>query len=140
MNNQESVKLVTLSGECIELTFQRAMEVPPAVLYHFHVSDIRKRRTKRLVSVLSSWTFQVQVPRYEPLLETVCLNAIRRAFDSGLISFDSPSDLQHYQQFSLEISDFQDQPAKTEAEFGSTLNTRPIGWPTALRLKGNLTA
>jgi pyrimidine deaminase RibD-like protein len=116
MNDKTSIKLVTLSGECIEVTFQRAMEVPPAVLYHFHVSDVRKKRAKRLVSVLSSWTFQVEVQRYDSLVGTVCLNAIRRALDSGIISFDSPSDLQHYQQLSLKISDFQEQPAKTEVE------------------------
>lgn len=124
MNAKNPVKLVTLGGECIEVAFQREMEVPPATLYHFHVNDVRKKRAKRLVSILSSWTFQVEVPRYESLIETVCLNAIRRAFDSGLVSFHSPPDPQHYQQLSLDSSDFEAQPPKAESKIRQYIKER----------------
>src|ERR1035438_6645293 len=116
MINNHSVKLVTAIGDCFEVAFQRAMEVPPSVLYHFHVTDLAKKRGLRLVSVLAGWTLQVEVLGYESRIETVSLNAIRRAFESGVLSFDSPPDERNYRQISLEGKDFQNQLPKSDAD------------------------
>lgn len=105
MTSTNPVKVVTLSGECFAVAFQREADVPPASLYHFHVTDLAKKRGTLLVSVLSDWTLQVQVSEYANLIQIASLNKIRSAFDSGQLTFGSPSDGEHYQQLSLDIAD-----------------------------------
>lgn len=116
MYSRNPVKLVTLRGECFEVEFQRQAELPPATLRHFHVTDLGKKKGMRLVSILSDWTLQVQIPHHDAVFESVCLNTIRRAVDAGALSFDSQFDRQHYQQLSLEASDFQVASARTDPE------------------------
>ena len=63
MLNKSPIKLVTLSGECFQVAFQREMEHPSnlSVLYHFHVTDLVKSRGIRLVSILADLTMEVEV-------------------------------------------------------------------------------
>jgi len=103
------VKLVTLRGECLEVVFQRKeiAQNRDGVVYLFHLNDLTdKKRGQRLVSFFRFGPEQLYAPNYGAVVETVLLNTIRRAFDSGRLTFDGPYDPRTYTEVPLQQADF----------------------------------
>jgi len=108
----ETVKLVTKSGECFDAAFHQK-QVPAdrdGVLYLFHLNDCKNRKGMRLVSLFRSGPAKLGIEDYESRLENVRLNALRRAFDSGALSFEAAYDGNRYKELRLDTSDFDVQP------------------------------
>lgn len=108
----EGLKVVTKGGECFDAAFQRK-QVPPdrdGVLYLFHLNDRRNGRGMRLVSLFRSGPAKLGIQDYESRIESVRLNALRRAFDLGTLSFESAYDEHRYKELRLDTSDFDIQP------------------------------
>ena len=84
--------LVTVGGECFEATYEQAgpAEDRDGTLFYFRVRDLRNDRGRRSVSLFLSGTERVFIKDYDSRIETVRLNCLRRAFDSGSFSFDTP--------------------------------------------------
>lgn len=84
MSDTNQNSFVTLGGECFKLEFQ-STELPVGrigVSYLYYVTDLGLKRGRRLVFLVA--------PSDTPGAETVCLNSIRGALDSGIFSFDDP--------------------------------------------------
>lgn len=103
--------LVTISGECFEAEYLRAGDSGgrDGVLYLFKLRDLLKDRGERLVCLFRTGTDRVSVENYEARVETVRLNVLRRAFDSGAFSFETPVDPDRYHELRLRAMDFQPQ-------------------------------
>lgn len=116
--NDNSTHYVTLGGECFEASPRGELDPVDrdGLLYKFHVADMAKSRGKRLVSVFAAGSFELTLPDYERRIQTVCLNTIRRAFDSRGFSFDQPDDEHNYRELQLSTSDFEKQRTRTDAE------------------------
>lgn len=109
---EEILKLVTKGGECFDAAFQRK-QVPPdrdGVLYLFHLNDCSNNRGMRLVSLFRSGPAKLGIHDYDSRIETVRLNALRRAFDLGAVKFDAAYDEHRYQELRLDTADFNVQP------------------------------
>jgi hypothetical protein len=116
--NGDSVKLVTKEGECFDATFQRK-QVPhdrDGVFYLFHSTDRKNNRGKRLVSLFRSGRAKLGIQDYDSRVETVRLNALRRALDSGVLTFDARYDADRYKEVPLDTSDFNAQPSATQEQ------------------------
>jgi hypothetical protein len=103
--------LVTVGGECFEAAY---IDVGHAdgrdgVLYYFRLRDLIKDRGLRNVSLFRSGTDRVFVKDYEDRVETVRLNVLRRAFDSGAFSFETPVVHDRFHELLLRATDFQPQ-------------------------------
>jgi hypothetical protein len=103
--------LVTLGGECFEATY---IDVGNAdgrdgVLYYFKLKDLVKDRGMRNVSMFRSGTDRVFIEDYDKRVETVRWNVLRRAFDSGAFSFETPIVPDRYHELRLRATDFQPQ-------------------------------
>jgi pyrimidine deaminase RibD-like protein len=111
-------KFVTLYGECFEAELRSVDEYQgrDGLLHKFYVKDMVSNRGQRLVSVFADWTLEATCANYKSRLGIVCLNGLRRAFDSGALSFDAPFDEHHYNELSLSPEDFQIRPARTDGE------------------------
>lgn len=111
-------RFVTLHGECIEAELQSVDEYQErdGLLHKFYLTDMVSKRGKRLVSVFVNGTLAVSCANYRPRVEIVRINAIRRAFDEGTLSFDAPFDEHHYKELSLSPQDFQAQQTRTDGE------------------------
>ncbi len=113
------LKLVTRKGECLEIVFQRKEVVHnrDGAFYLYHVNDLtEKRRGQRLVSVFRFGPKEFYGPNYDAQLETVLPNTIRRAFDSGRLTFDGPFDPLTYTEILLQPEDFRPQKAASGDE------------------------
>src|SRR2546426_2439160 len=108
-----ATRLVTLSGECFEALFEREESAQPMRIgsYHlFRLTDIREGRGERLVSVFGPKQIKGEI-------EIARINAIRRAFDSGKLSFDEPYDEYKYNDgVELKDSDFGKQRQVSDSE------------------------
>jgi pyrimidine deaminase RibD-like protein len=109
---------VTLGGECFELSPQGKADpvTRDGLVYKFHVTDLKKNRGMRLVSVFAAGSLEITVSDYEQRIEIACINAIRRAFDNGTLSFDQPSDERYYKEIQLSASDLENKVTRTDAE------------------------
>jgi len=101
--------LVTLGGECFEAAY---IDVGNAdgrdgVLYYFKLKDLVKDRGLRNVSIFRSGTDRVFIKDYDARVESVRLNVLRRAFDSGAFSFETPVVPDRYHELPLRATDFQ---------------------------------
>jgi hypothetical protein len=107
------VKLVTLGGECFEVLFQRQATAQDSdgVFYLFKLTDLVKNRGERLVSVVRFGPKETYGASYDTRLDTVLLNVLRRAIDSGVVSFELPHEGHEYQKLTLNAADFQPRPA-----------------------------
>lgn len=103
--------LVTISGECFETEFLGSGDSGgrDGVLYRFRLKDLRKDRGERLLSLFRTGTERVSMENYDARIEFVRWNVLRRAFDSGVLSFDNPVDEDRYHELRLRVSDFQPQ-------------------------------
>jgi pyrimidine deaminase RibD-like protein len=111
-------RFVTLHGECFEAELRSVDEYQErdGLLHKFYLTDMVSKRGKRLVSVFVSGTLAVICANYRSRVEIVRINAIRRAFDEGTLSFDAAFDEHHYKELSLSPQDFQAQQTRTDAE------------------------
>src|SRR5229473_4980338 len=103
--------LVTLGGECFEAHYLHAGNADgrDGIIYCFKLKDLVKDRGVRYVSMFRSGTDRVFVESYDELVETVRLNVLRRAFDSGAFSFETPVVPDRYHELLLRATDFQPQ-------------------------------
>lgn len=112
-------RFVTLSGECFDAEYEGEQTALPTRLgsyFLFRLRDVRKERGERLVSIFRSDQIKLLNPNYASRIEFVRINVIRRAFDSGTLSFDAPSDQHTYKTLDLKDSDFQQQPLVGDPE------------------------
>jgi hypothetical protein len=110
-----SEKLVTLRGECFEWAFQGEKGGFEASYHLFKLTDLIRGRGERHVSLFRTGQLNNTVPNYMSRIEAVALNTIRRAFDSGVLSFDSPNE-RDYKKLSLQAADFEKQPLRNDSE------------------------
>lgn len=110
-SNPKSKILVTLGGECFEVEYIGVGHSGgrDGVLYLFKLRDLLKDRGERNVSLFRSGTDRVFVEDYDARIETVRLNFLRRAFDSGDFSFETPVEPDRYHELRLRATDFQPQ-------------------------------
>ena len=106
---------VTLGGECFEVSPQG--KVDPVnrlgLLHKFHLTDLKKKRGMRLVSVFAIGSVETAS---QGRVEAACINAIRRGFDDGKLGFDDPSDERYYKEIPLSQSDLKNDVTRTDAE------------------------
>jgi pyrimidine deaminase RibD-like protein len=132
MHETTSVVLVTIDGECFEAEFERR-EVDSnrdGSLYLFRLRDLRRGRGERLVQLFRSGQLKKSIADYDAIVEMVRLNAIRRAFDAGFLSFDKMYDPEAYAELKLTASDFKPGRTASEAEIRRYLEHKAywIGW------------
>jgi hypothetical protein len=77
---------------------------------------VRCGRGERLVSLFRSDQIKLLNANYAARVELARINIIRRAFDSGKLSFDEPYDLQAYKPLEMKDSDFVQQPLVSDPE------------------------
>jgi hypothetical protein len=114
-----SQKLVTLTGECFDSNFEEARTALPlkdGTLHYFRLNDLTKGRGERLVSLYFFNFDRLSIPHFEQRVEIVRLNTIRRAFDSGILSFGSAYDPHTYREIPLTVADFSPRPALSDIE------------------------
>lgn len=110
--------LVTVGGECFgaEYIDVGRADGRDGVLYYFKLRDLVKDRGLRNVSMFLSGTDRVFIEDYDVRVETVRLNVLRRAFDSGTFSFETSVVPDRYHELRLTATDFQPQkPVSDEA-------------------------
>ena len=124
MSASNRFRLVTLGGECLDIEFQGKVvsNSREGAVLHFHLTDLTKNRGPLRISVFCSDLLAVDLR----LSERALLNAIRRAFDSNVVSFDSPPDGSNYQEISLEPSDFATPDGKNDGEVRSYIIKKGI--------------
>lgn len=110
------LKLVTLEGECFELTLARKTGYPDrdGELFHFLIDDLIANRGRVLVSVFASGTLRVLVPNCNAQIDSVILNKMRGAFDSGELTFVGTHDSSEYRELVLQPEDFKPQKATAD--------------------------
>jgi predicted nucleotide-binding protein len=115
---QRSIKVVTLSGECFQLVFEReeTAQEHSGAYYLFKLDDLAKKRGERLVMLFRGGPKTGYDENYDSRLDVVLLNVIRRALDSGAFSFDAPFDEARYKELLLKKSDFQLQPPANDEQ------------------------
>ena len=101
--------LVTLSGECFQAEYLGTGDSGgrDGVLYLFKLKDLLKDRGERCVSLFGTGTDRAAIANYDARVEIVRLNALRRAFDSGVFTFETPVDPDRYHELRLNGADFQ---------------------------------
>ena len=73
--------LVTVSGECIKAKFEGEIRPqPPAIWHVFELTDLVSGRGERTMALIASETLKL-MPLYEPRIDRVRWNVIRRAMD-----------------------------------------------------------
>jgi hypothetical protein len=108
---------VTLGGECFEAEFEGEVSFRLTGIEHrFKLHDVRRGRGDRLVILFRSDNTQPLPPNYNANIGVVRINIIRRAFDSGKLSFDAPSSDQKYEPVEMKDSDFNQHPLASDEE------------------------
>jgi predicted nucleotide-binding protein len=103
-----NASIVTLHGECFDVAFQGQQHAPPDNTLHlFYVTDRKKNRGLRKISIETFGPKERCASDYDARVERVALNVLRRAFDSGEISFDLPDDPTYFKKIPMGASDFQ---------------------------------
>jgi Predicted nucleotide-binding protein containing TIR-like domain len=103
--------LVTIGGECFHAEYENVGNADgrDGVLYYFRLRDLLKDRGVRGVSMFRSGTDKVFIEDYDARIETVRLNVLRRAFDSGTFSFETLVTPGRFHELRLTATDFQPQ-------------------------------
>jgi hypothetical protein len=86
--------LVTLGGECFDAQYQEAGHAGhdrDGTLYYFKIVDLAKTRGTRAVSLFMSGPESFGIENIDARIEVARLNCLRRAFDSGDLSFEKPT-------------------------------------------------
>jgi hypothetical protein len=85
--------------------------------YLFYLTDCKETEEKRLVSLFRSGPAKLGIKDHDARVETVRLNALQQAFDSGVLSFDAPVHDEHrFKETCLDTSDFNPQPPAPQEE------------------------
>jgi pyrimidine deaminase RibD-like protein len=112
-------RVVTLNGECFDIKYQG--NVPgnrDGVLHQFHLKDVKTDRVLR-ASVYRLGTLDTHFSSARELdsrENSLVLNALRRAFDKGILSFEKLPDGSNYHEIQLESVDYGPQPTKPDDE------------------------
>ena len=77
----------------------------------FKLTDLVKNTGERLASVVRFGPKETYGTGYDLRIDTVLLNVLRRAIDSGVVSFDLPYEEHKYQELTLNAADFRPRPA-----------------------------
>src|SRR5580700_6025276 len=122
-------RLVTIQGDCFEVRYNGSPVSGDrdGIIHHFHIQDLTKDREVLHISVFRGGILDAYVPsamEFDRRENTVVLNVIRRAFDSGEVSFDRPSESTIYTELSLKPSDFAKQAARTDKEIASYITRK----------------
>jgi hypothetical protein len=109
LSDATKLNVVTLGGEVFEVAYQRkeSADNRDGVFYLFTITDRKKERGSRHVMLFRGGAKDYYAQDYDERIDIVRLNAIRRAFDSGLISFDAPYEEDKYIELKLRKADFQ---------------------------------
>ena len=112
-----SKRFVTLTGECFEAAFEgeERYRLSGNVL-RFRLQDVRAGRGERLVSLFRSDQLKILNPNYAARIEFAKINIIRRALDSGKLSFNEPYEEQEYKPLGMIDSDFDQQSLVSDPE------------------------
>src|SRR4051812_1023417 len=89
------LRMVTISGECFDLTFKRiaTSHANDGLAYLFHVRDATKsERGERLISIYDT----ENVLKANGNGADAAINFIRKSFDSGVLSFNHTFDPARY--------------------------------------------
>src|ERR1700675_2282327 len=110
------LRLVTIRGDCFEIRYNGSpvSATRDGVVHQFRLHDLLMKRDDLRISVCRGGVLDAYVPsamEFDRRENAVVLNVIRRAFDSGEVSFDRASESANYTEISLEPSDFAKQPA-----------------------------
>jgi hypothetical protein len=120
MISTKSRRLVTAKGECFDVEYHGNIPGNRDGAFHdFRLYDVvRKRGVLQLAATRSGQrdAYTSSVPEYERREDTVILNAIRRAFDRDILSFNDPIDASLRKEIALEPSDFTKQPARSDKD------------------------
>jgi predicted nucleotide-binding protein len=110
--------VVTLLGECFKATFQRKEPAGDrdGVLYLFELEDLKSNRGARLVQLFRSGQDKIMRPNHDAVIDSVRINKLRRAFDSGALNFDAEYEEHRYQEIVIHSADFEAIPAKPDTE------------------------
>lgn len=108
LSEMTKLNVVTLSSEVFEVAYQRKESAGDrdGVLYLFTITDCKSDRGMRHVMLFRGGAKDYYDQDYDDRIEIVRLNAIRRAFDSGILSFDKPYEEHKYIEIKLAQSDF----------------------------------
>src|SRR5712692_9590612 len=111
-HSSDGVALVTLSGECFEVVFEGTESAGnrDGVLYLFRLRDLKNNRGTRLISLFRSGQTKLWFKDYDSRIANVRLNAIRRAFDSGALSFDVAHNEHSSTEIVLHSAEFNSRP------------------------------
>ncbi len=114
----EEKPLVTMNGECFDAEFQGEERDGrrPGTVHLFRLRDMRSGRGELLVSLFTSEQLKLLNPNYRTRIESVRINVIRRAFDTGKLNFGTPRDEHIYHSLDLNDSDFQPLPLVADAD------------------------
>lgn len=109
MPNADAKILVTIGGECLSAAYMgsRNPDGRDGVLYDFKLTDLIKDRGLRNVSLSLSGTERVFIEDFDARIENLRLNFLRRAFDSGILRFETLAVSNQYQELHLRVTDFQ---------------------------------
>jgi pyrimidine deaminase RibD-like protein len=115
--NGQAARFVTLGGECFEAETRsvNAYQGRDGVAHTFYLTDLVRNRGKHLVSVFISGTLAATCANYESRAEIMRFNAIRRAFDQGVLDFDTFGEGQNAELF-LSSRDVQPQLPRRDGE------------------------
>ncbi len=105
MDTQPTV-YVTVSGECIEVLFERTQPDTQGVWYLFRVKDLAKDRGERLVGVIRAGPDQMyrDVPTE---LDDFVINTIRHALYDGRLKFNAPFEENRYLELRFSRADLE---------------------------------
>jgi len=115
------IRLVTRLGECFEVNPQGKDRADnrDGVLHYFHLTDLVKGRGLLRVSVYRGGPrdfYAASIAEFDRRVETVLLNAIRRRFDSGELTFDVAEGATHYKEILVTPKDFEQQSPASDEE------------------------
>src|SRR6267142_4700868 len=108
MAEQSNKILVTIGGECFDAKYEAVGHADgrDGELYYFKLRDLIKDIGVRSVLLFRSGTDRVLIKDYDARVETVRLNVLRRAFDSGSFSFDTTIPPHRYHELPMGATDF----------------------------------
>jgi hypothetical protein len=106
MTNDAPFRLVTRNGEYFDARPQGKDRAGnrDGVLHYFHLVDLAKDRGMRMVSVYRGGPrdyYASSIAEFDRRIDTVLLNAIRRGFDSGELTFEVPEGATYYKEILL---------------------------------------
>ena len=118
MTDKTALPVVTLMGECFKGTFQRTEPAGnrDGVLYLFELEDLRSNRGARLIQLFRSGQDKIMRPNHDATIDSVRINKIRRAFDSGTLNFNAAYEEHKYVELIIRSDDFEPCAAKSDSE------------------------